>query len=227
MGGDEFVVLASTRPNAGARRPGRTHHRDGRGSRSRSTGAELFVTTSIGIASFPADGTDAETLVKHADVAMYRPRTRPQHLSVLHAGAQRDAAHAPLAREVAAQSARATASSSSTTSPHTTRHRRARRRRGAGALEPSALGTRAAGPVHPERGAERADRAARRLRSRIRLRRHQRAGAKRSHPTCGWPSISARGSSTSSGWPQRFARCADARSSARARSNSRSPKRSR
>lgn len=34
-------------------------------------GRELHVTTSIGIALFPDDGNDAETLVKHADLAMY------------------------------------------------------------------------------------------------------------------------------------------------------------
>ena len=39
-------------------------------------GADYFVTTSIGIALFPADGADAETLVKHADVAMYRAKDR-------------------------------------------------------------------------------------------------------------------------------------------------------
>ncbi|ABL01087.1 diguanylate cyclase/phosphodiesterase [Pelobacter propionicus DSM 2379] len=34
-------------------------------------GRELHVTTSIGIALFPDDGNNAETLVKHADLAMY------------------------------------------------------------------------------------------------------------------------------------------------------------
>jgi len=35
---------------------------------------ELFVTTSIGIAVFPDEGTDAETLLKNADRAMYRAK---------------------------------------------------------------------------------------------------------------------------------------------------------
>lgn len=35
---------------------------------------ELFVTTSIGISFFPADGEDVESLMKSADVAMYRAK---------------------------------------------------------------------------------------------------------------------------------------------------------
>lgn len=34
-------------------------------------GASISVTPSIGVACFPADGTDAETLLQHADTAMY------------------------------------------------------------------------------------------------------------------------------------------------------------
>ena len=76
MGGDEFVVLAGDAPDMQALR--------GLAERIIATieeavvmdGAEYFVTTSIGIASFPADGSDAETLVKHADVAMYRAKDR-------------------------------------------------------------------------------------------------------------------------------------------------------
>ncbi|MCW8911663.1 MAG: EAL domain-containing protein, partial [Gammaproteobacteria bacterium] len=34
-------------------------------------GHEFFVSTSIGIAHYPADGTTMETLIKHADIAMY------------------------------------------------------------------------------------------------------------------------------------------------------------
>ncbi len=36
-----------------------------------SDGRELQITASIGISFYPDDGTDAETLLKHADVAMY------------------------------------------------------------------------------------------------------------------------------------------------------------
>jgi diguanylate cyclase (GGDEF)-like protein/PAS domain S-box-containing protein len=35
---------------------------------------KLFVTTSLGISIFPEDGEDAETLIKNADVAMYRSK---------------------------------------------------------------------------------------------------------------------------------------------------------
>ena len=35
---------------------------------------EFFVTCSIGVAAFPSDGTPAENLIEHADIAMYRAK---------------------------------------------------------------------------------------------------------------------------------------------------------
>src|SRR5690606_19655348 len=37
-------------------------------------GHEFHISASIGIATFPNDGRDGETLLKHADIAMYRAK---------------------------------------------------------------------------------------------------------------------------------------------------------
>ena len=74
LGGDEFTLLL---PSLGAAEDAAVvaqkildalrypFHIDGR---------ELFVTTSVGISLFPDDGTDAETLIKNADTAMYQAK---------------------------------------------------------------------------------------------------------------------------------------------------------
>jgi diguanylate cyclase (GGDEF)-like protein/PAS domain S-box-containing protein len=76
MGGDEFIVLVGNDPNAG--------RLEALAQRIIAAielplfidGYEQFVTTSIGIAVYPSDGDDADTLIKHADVAMYRAKER-------------------------------------------------------------------------------------------------------------------------------------------------------
>ena len=72
--GNEFVILLSELAQGqdatvcadkileALRAPHRIDHHD------------LHVTASIGIVSYPADGTDAETLIKHADFAMYHAK---------------------------------------------------------------------------------------------------------------------------------------------------------
>jgi diguanylate cyclase (GGDEF)-like protein/PAS domain S-box-containing protein len=74
LGGDEFVVLVENvdEPHRGgiiaekilaAFIPPFTKDKE-----------PLTITTSIGISSFPSDGTDADTLLKNADIAMYRAK---------------------------------------------------------------------------------------------------------------------------------------------------------
>lgn len=71
LGGDEFVVLVLEDTQAEhstiaaekiLRALAEPHH---------IAGNELHITTSIGISLFPADGADAEVLLKNADTAMY------------------------------------------------------------------------------------------------------------------------------------------------------------
>ncbi len=76
LGGDEFVIVLE-----------RLHHAiDAAVVARRVNDAlakpiclgsnEVYVTTSIGISIFPQDGRDAETLLKHADAAMYHAKAR-------------------------------------------------------------------------------------------------------------------------------------------------------
>ena len=49
-------------------------------------GRELIVTTSIGIAIFPNDGTDADKLMKNADAAMYLAKESGRNRYQFHSG---------------------------------------------------------------------------------------------------------------------------------------------
>ncbi|TWI46751.1 diguanylate cyclase (GGDEF)-like protein [Pseudoduganella flava] len=74
LGGDEFtVVLGDLDGPAGA---AAAAHAICRALESpfQIDGHDIFVTSSVGIAMYPHDGTDVATLVKHADSAMYRAK---------------------------------------------------------------------------------------------------------------------------------------------------------
>ncbi|MBK8211223.1 MAG: EAL domain-containing protein [Rhodospirillales bacterium] len=71
LGGDEFVVLLN---DVRLRRDAEAVAAkivDACARPFMLDGQEAFVTLSIGVASFPEDGEDAETLLRHADAAMY------------------------------------------------------------------------------------------------------------------------------------------------------------
>jgi diguanylate cyclase (GGDEF)-like protein len=79
QGGDEFVVLvtelkdpeaalfSANRLLAAVAAPHGIH------------GHDLHITASIGISIYPGDGTDAETLIKNADTAMYQAKKNGPH----------------------------------------------------------------------------------------------------------------------------------------------------
>ena len=74
IGGDEFVVLLEQleQPNQAAALAQSCI--DTLARPFAIAGQEIFITPSIGIALFPEDGNDADTLLKHADIAMYRSK---------------------------------------------------------------------------------------------------------------------------------------------------------
>ncbi|MGH7679454.1 MAG: putative bifunctional diguanylate cyclase/phosphodiesterase [Gemmatimonadaceae bacterium] len=84
MGGDEFVVVTPSvasvedavhvaqKVRDAIRAPLLVDHR------------ELFVSASLGVAMYPGDGEDAETLLKNADTAMYRAKAQGSDLFQLY-----------------------------------------------------------------------------------------------------------------------------------------------
>jgi predicted signal transduction protein with EAL and GGDEF domain len=74
FGGDEFTLVVRQMQSAGdAARVAQTL-RECLREPFVLDGRDLFVTASIGISVHPQDGTDAETLIKNADTAMYRAK---------------------------------------------------------------------------------------------------------------------------------------------------------
>jgi diguanylate cyclase (GGDEF)-like protein len=74
FGGDEFVVVVCTRtPGLGLEVARGCHAM--LGAPISYEAAEFFAIPSIGVAAFPEDGADAETVLKHADTAMYHAKS--------------------------------------------------------------------------------------------------------------------------------------------------------
>ncbi len=74
LGGDEFVVIFEevSVPNDAAALARRLL--DGFIRPCDVEGRELFLSLSIGISIYPLDGLDTDTLIRHADIAMYRAK---------------------------------------------------------------------------------------------------------------------------------------------------------
>jgi len=76
LGGDEFVVLLGRIDRAEEAARAAQRIAASISEPYSIVGTEVVVTTTIGISVYPADGEDAETLLKHADVAMYHAKER-------------------------------------------------------------------------------------------------------------------------------------------------------
>src|SRR6185436_7798119 len=74
IGGDEFSILLPEVTNAEAVAGVARKILDSLARPFTVNGHDLFVTASIGISCFPADGDDVETLLRCADAAMYRAK---------------------------------------------------------------------------------------------------------------------------------------------------------
>jgi diguanylate cyclase (GGDEF)-like protein/PAS domain S-box-containing protein len=74
QGGDEFVILLPSLPDAEATAPILVKLMERLIDPCRVEGHELTTSVSIGVAVYPDDGQDLETLMKKADLAMYRAK---------------------------------------------------------------------------------------------------------------------------------------------------------
>lgn len=74
LGGDEFTVLLPRLHRSDDAAPVAAKIIEAVRYPFHIEGREFFITTSIGISLFPEDGTDAESLIKNADTAMYQAK---------------------------------------------------------------------------------------------------------------------------------------------------------
>lgn len=101
MGGDEFVIVTPDIHGVGDAVHIAQKVRDGVREVMHVEGRELFVSTSMGIAFYPGDGEDAESLLKNADTAMYRAKSQASDLFQLYTAEMNAHAAEQLALETA------------------------------------------------------------------------------------------------------------------------------
>ena len=91
LGGDEFtVLLPSINTHDDARIVARKLVADA-ALPFLIEGTEVFLTASIGVAIYPEDGDDADVLIRHADLAMYRVKAHSKNGYQLYSAVSSDA----------------------------------------------------------------------------------------------------------------------------------------
>ena len=76
LGGDEFTVIVPDLPDDNMISQLAARLLESFNTPFELDGHEVFISASIGIAVFPTDGTDLESLLKNADLAMYQAKKR-------------------------------------------------------------------------------------------------------------------------------------------------------
>lgn len=74
FGGDEFIALLPETEGGGAREMGERIRRAIEGSILDVRGGDLGTTVSVGVSSYPSDGSSLEVIMEKADKAMYRAK---------------------------------------------------------------------------------------------------------------------------------------------------------
>jgi diguanylate cyclase (GGDEF)-like protein len=93
LGGDEFVVLLPELEDKAMASTVATTILDAFTEPFTVSGHRVFASPSIGIAVFPADGHDPDTLLKNADTAMYRAKERGRRTFCSYESSMNDHAH--------------------------------------------------------------------------------------------------------------------------------------
>ncbi|MEN8205388.1 MAG: EAL domain-containing protein [Pseudomonadota bacterium] len=105
LGGDEFMILLPR--ISGSADAGRIAKKiiERLVDPISCNGHVLHITTSIGISIYPYDGTDAETLIKHADISMYRAKELGRNKAVYYTAEMNAGSRKQLAMETSLRKA--------------------------------------------------------------------------------------------------------------------------
>jgi predicted signal transduction protein with EAL and GGDEF domain len=90
LGGDEFIMILPDLEGAEDAVAAARRIMESLAQGFLLSGHELFVTASLGITLFPSDGADLETLVKNADMALYRAKEEGRNNYQLYTPAMND-----------------------------------------------------------------------------------------------------------------------------------------
>ena len=83
IGGDEFVIMIENEEDIEAIKVVAGKILNSFNRPFNLDGHDFYVTTSIGVAVYPTDGEDADTLIKNADIAMYKAKEKGRNQYIL------------------------------------------------------------------------------------------------------------------------------------------------